>query len=85
VATASASSARAVGGYLTPGGVNTLVLRWDGTRWVQVPSPTPGGPPTGANAQLLGVAAGPASSFWTVGYFEDATPPNVDMLALHCC
>jgi hypothetical protein len=85
VAAASATSARAVGGYATPGGVNTLILRWDGTRWAQVQSPAPGGPPGGASAQLLGAAAGPAGTIWTVGYFADPTPPNVDTLALHCC
>jgi hypothetical protein len=80
VAAASAGSARTVGDYAIPGGQSTLVLGWDGMRWAQVPSPTPGD----RNAQLLGVAAGPASGFWAVGYFV-ATSPQVDTLALHCC
>ena len=75
-AAASAGSARAVGGYAISGGQSTLVLRWDGTRWAQVPSPTSGA----QNGQLLGVAAGPASGFWAVGYFV-ATIPQVDTLA----
>ncbi len=79
VAAASAGDARAVGGYATPGGENTLVLRWDGTRWAQVPSPTPGI----ADGELLGVAAGSASNFWAVGFFLSTA--TVEAFALHCC
>jgi hypothetical protein len=85
VAATSASDARAVGGYTTPGGLNTLVLRWNGTNWAQVPSTTPPSSTAGvAEAELLGVAAGSASDFWAVGYFE-TTSPDFATLALHCC
>ena len=78
VATASASSARAVGSYTTPGGDNTLILRWGGTRWVQVPSPTPGGTEAGLN----GVTASSTSNFWAAGFFSGGTDAA---LTLHCC
>jgi serine/threonine protein kinase len=40
----------------------TLILRWDGTRWTQVRSPSPG------NAFLASVSAGPDGRAWAVGY-----------------
>jgi hypothetical protein len=64
VAALSARSAWAVGSY--PKGptlvTQTLILRWNGTRWKRVPSPTPAG-----GAFLLGVAAVSARSAWAVG------------------
>lgn len=42
----------------------TLILRWDGIRWVQSASPSPGG-----GAVLAGVIAGPLSTAWAVGEF----------------
>ncbi len=41
----------------------TLVLRWNGTSWKQVPSPTPAG-----GATLYGVAVTSARSAWAVGW-----------------
>ena len=40
----------------------TLILRWNGTSWKRVPSPTPAG-----GAFLLGVAAVSARNAWAVG------------------
>jgi hypothetical protein len=41
----------------------TLILRWDGAKWSQTPSPSPGG-----SAYLYSVAAGPGGTAWAVGY-----------------
>jgi len=79
VAAVSPSNARAVGEYAFPGGENTLVLRWDGTRWAQVPSPDPGV----AVAVLYGINASSASNFWAAGFFGGA--PADEALTLHCC
>ena len=46
----------------------TLTLRWDGTRWAIVPSPSPG--TFGLNA-LYGVAANSANDVWAVGSFTN--------------
>ena len=40
----------------------TLILRWNGSRWSQMPSPSPG-----ANDYLYSVAAGPGGTAWAVG------------------
>src|SRR5215471_13852198 len=66
VATTSPGNAWAVGYYLNhQSGASTLIARWNGTTWKQVPSPNPGGP-TGAN-YLFGVAASSATNAWAVG------------------
>jgi hypothetical protein len=72
VSAVSASGAWAVGSYglgsfAHP--VKTLVLSWNGTRWAQVPSPSPGGV---NGSQLLGVTAAPGSA-WAVGSADGAT------------
>jgi hypothetical protein len=73
VSAVSASDAWAVGSYglgsLTHP-VKTLVLRWNGTRWAQVPSPSPGGV---NGSQLLGVTSTPKSGAWAVGVANGAT------------
>jgi hypothetical protein len=62
VAAVSARSAWAVGTYLDAGfNFRTLILRWNGTAWKQVPSPNPSG------GRLLAVAATSASNAWAVG------------------
>jgi hypothetical protein len=69
VSAPSASDAWAVGCYgFNPntGGSKTLALHWDGTRWSQVATPSPGTPPA---ACLTGVSALSASDAWAVGYF----------------
>ncbi|TVZ01770.1 hypothetical protein EAS64_30410 [Trebonia kvetii] len=66
VAAVSARDAWAVGG--TNGG-KTWIIRWDGTAWTRVPSPSPG-----QSAQLNRVAAASADSAWAVGsYTSPAT------------
>jgi hypothetical protein len=42
----------------------TLTLHWDGTRWAQVPSPSPG---TAGRNVLYAVDAGSANDVWAVG------------------
>jgi hypothetical protein len=65
VAAVSATSAWAVGYTFasTGGSPKTLILRWNGTAWKQVPSPTPAG-----GGGLFGVAADSADSAWAVGF-----------------
>ena len=69
VAAASAGSAWAVGWTGSGSGTNTrtrsLILRWNGTAWTRVPSPSPG-----PDDQLLGVTATSADSAWAVGYTD---------------
>ena len=68
VAAVSAASAWAVGttGDCGCGNGDSLVLRWNGTAWKQVPSPTPGGGRK-AGAALGSVAATSANNAWAVG------------------
>jgi eukaryotic-like serine/threonine-protein kinase len=46
----------------------TLILRWNGTTWAQVPSPD-----LGTAYYITGVAAASAGSAWAVGYTESGT------------
>jgi hypothetical protein len=66
VSAVSASDAWAVGYYGTFG-LSTLVLRWDGSGWTQVPSPNPGYP--ASSSTLYGVSAVSASDAWAVGTY----------------
>jgi hypothetical protein len=70
VAAVSARSAWAVGDSTNcvcgPG--VSLILRWNGTSWKRVPSPTPGGGTT-----LFGVAAVSARRAWAVGLTGQGT------------
>ncbi len=50
-------------GSATGTNTKTLILRWNGTSWKQVPSPTPAG-----GATLYGVAVTSARSAWAVGW-----------------
>jgi hypothetical protein len=61
VAAISATNAWAVGGSTSvPSEISkTLILRWNGKTWKQVPSPSAAG--------LSGVAATSASNAWAVG------------------
>jgi hypothetical protein len=53
-------------------GYRTLVLRWDGKSWTQVPSVDPGGP---RRSNLLnGVAAVASNDVWAVGSFSRHGP-----------
>jgi hypothetical protein len=66
VATTSPANAWAVGYYLNhESGASTLIARWDGTAWKQVPSPNPGGPTAGN--YLFAIAATSATNAWAVG------------------
>jgi hypothetical protein len=48
---------------VTRGASHTLILRWDGTRWSQVPSPN-----LSSYNYLLGVDAVSPADAWAVGY-----------------
>lgn len=64
VAAVSATKAWAVGLYTTPrSGQRTLILRWNGKSWRQVPSPNPSG-----QSVLTSVAATTSIHAWAVGY-----------------
>jgi hypothetical protein len=60
VAAVSAKSAWAVGSS----GAKGLILRWNGSVWKPVPSPSPAG------SVFNGVAAASAKSAWAVGYYD---------------
>jgi hypothetical protein len=65
VSALSPADAWAVGTY-TPsaGAAGALILRWDGTRWRQVPGPSGGDP------ELFAVSAVSASDAWAVGIYS---------------
>jgi hypothetical protein len=65
VAATGPSDAWAVGYYNTGKSTRTLIERWNGRAWAQVPSPSPGG----SDARLNGVAAADKSSAWAVGSY----------------
>ena len=68
VAATSAKDAWAVGDYYPlNNGLQTLILRWNGTKWAQVKSPNPG--PSPSSDALFGVAATSATNAWAVGYY----------------
>jgi len=75
VAAVSPSTAWAVGSYYVfrPTGaipVKTLLLRWNGTRWIQVATPNPG-----ADVSMLnGVSASSPSNAWAAGSYQ--LPPS---------
>lgn len=73
---------------VTDGGQETLIVHWNGTRWVQVPSPSPGE----LASELYGVRVVSRSDAWAVGSFgygfsrvghtHHGPPPN-QTLILH--
>ena len=64
VVAVSARRAWAVGATGSGDGpTKTLVLRWNGTTWKKMPSPSPR-----PNGGLSGVAATSADNAWAVGY-----------------
>jgi hypothetical protein len=65
----SAASAWVVGttGDCGCGNGDSVILRWNGTAWKQVPSPTPAGGGRKDGAALGSVAATSADSAWAVG------------------
>ena len=62
VTATSAQNAWAVGKDCPASGCRPLILRWDGTAWQRVPSPSPPGV-----FELFGVAATSARNAWAVG------------------
>lgn len=78
VTAAGTRSAWAVGSFATGTAHSTLILHWNGTRWIHVRSPNPG-----TSSSLFGVAASSAGNVWAVGSFN--TPGSSQVLALHCC
>jgi hypothetical protein len=76
VAATSAGNAWAVGYYYTPypGPLLTVILRWNGQVWSQVPSPDPGTGTGGGSVvnQLRGVTAVSGTNAWAVGSYTDA-------------
>ncbi len=67
----SASNAWAVGYYHKGTAYQTLIARWNGTIWAQLPSPNPGG--STRHNLLQGVTAISASNAWAVGDYSNGT------------
>ena len=71
VSVLSASDAWAVGasghGHSVFSPQKTLVLHWNGTRWTQVPAPSPRGTGTSPFTVLTGVSARSPGDAWAVG------------------
>jgi hypothetical protein len=79
VTATSARNAWAVGFYFFRGAAHhTLVLHWNGTRWVPEHTPI-----QGDSSSLFGVGASSAGSAWAVGRFNTGGPAQA--AALHCC
>jgi hypothetical protein len=66
-----------VGNYDNGTSVFSLILHWNGTKWAQVASPSPG-----SGSSLYAVAASSASDIWAVGQFTDNIHKT---FAIHCC
>ena len=84
VSATSATDAWAVGGYTNPttGAIETLVLRWNGTKWSKVASPNPGGTSANDSSSLAGVSADLASDAWAVGAISPTTSAE-ETIVLH--
>jgi len=74
VAATSSNDAWAVGASWDGTERRTLTLRWNGTRWSLVPSPSPGASYPGS--QLLGVTAVSPSHAWSVGVYDAPGRPK---------
>jgi len=68
VADTSATNAWAVGSYTNGLADFTLIDHWNGAKWLQTPSPSPGVGITSTN--LYGVEATSAFNAWAVGYYS---------------
>jgi hypothetical protein len=81
VAALSSTDAWAVGEYEDDSthAEETLVLHWNGSTWLQVPSPNP----SSTNNNLTAVRAITASSVWAVGYYTNDSTGAIDTLVLH--
>ena len=79
VTATSSRNAWAVGFYFFNGAAHhTLVLHWNGARWVHQRTPA-----QGDSSSLFGVDARSAGSAWAVGRFNTGGPSRA--AALHCC
>ena len=69
VSALSPADAWATGSYESSGGtvILTFVLHWNGTRWTQVPAPSPRGTGTSPFTVLTGVSARSPGDAWAVG------------------
>jgi hypothetical protein len=75
VGTGPAGDAWAVGGYFPElTGMQTLILRWTGRKWIQVPSPSPGGSGSTAVNVLSGVGVLSPADAWAVGRSSTGQP-----------
>jgi len=87
VGTAPGGGAWAVGSAGNPsnsGSGVTLTLHWNGSRWVKVASPNPGGTTNPDVANLLsGVSATAASDAWAVGRYENHSTNATGTIVLH--
>jgi hypothetical protein len=73
VSTVSSTFAWAVGDFFTGSEQDTLVLKFNGSTWKKVPSPTPGGT---HGSGLAAVSADAAKDAWAVGQFSDGSRTN---------
>jgi hypothetical protein len=80
VSAVSASNAWAAGAYYNPAtkATDTLLLRWNGTVWSRVNSPSP----SSRFSFLSGVGAVSASDAWAVGYYYNSATKATDTLTL---
>jgi hypothetical protein len=84
VTTISASDAWAVGTYLQlfpghdVGAILTLIEHWNGTSWLRVASPNPGGDSPGTTSELTGVTAASPRDAWAVGDYDPDFPATLD-------
>ncbi|MBO0817693.1 MAG: hypothetical protein J2P30_21395 [Actinobacteria bacterium] len=86
VAATSSSSAWAVGQSVKDVGptvAQTLIARWNGTAWAQVPSPNPGGTGSGSENLLGSVYALSSSSAWAVGRYATSPSAAGHTLVIH--
>jgi hypothetical protein len=81
----SATNLWAVGTYKDPATQawnDTLVLHWDGTHWITVSSPNPGGAVNGSFSKLSGVGADSPTDAWAVGSYSNTTTGAIETLVL---
>jgi hypothetical protein len=79
VAADSPSDAWAVGSYSDGTHNRTLIEHWNGSKWMRVPSPTPGGLAGGLSA----VAVISSSDVWAVGSYFDTSVDDDEELIEH--
>ena len=73
----SAGSAWAVGGYAVGTSGKTLILHWNGRKWVRAASPNPPGPVT--EMILDGVSAASAGNAWAVGTYNGTVQKTITL------